>query len=105
MPFVTRLMLQSGDAEALERLVGDITARASRKGVQVKGPHALPSTTVRAPLFKRPTDPDGGTYEQWRYTVYRRRIEIHGYDDFARTVLEDVPRQAVHVQAEVEQVR
>lgn len=104
MPFVTRLRLRSGDREALERLVDEITARASRKGVQLKGPHARPSTSVTVPLYKRPPVTAGGTFERWRYTLYTRTIEIHGHDTFARTVLEDIRRETVHVEAEVELV-
>lgn len=104
MPFVTRLTFQSGDREALERVVTDIKERAARKGVEFRGPNPEPLQEVRVPMYKR-LSPDGGQFDAWGYTVYVRTIAIVGYDDFARTVAGDEYPSGIHLEADVEQVR
>jgi ribosomal protein S10 len=102
MPFVTKLTLQSGNRTLLEDVVSDIKDRASRKGVELKGPHPLPPEDYRVPQYKRLTG-DGGQFDPWSYTVYTRTIEIIGHDEFARSVAgKDFPT-GIHVEADVEQ--
>ena len=105
MPFVTKLTLQSGDRRVLDAVVDDIKSRASRKGVELKGPHAHPSVDVRVPQQRRLADPSAGGFDPWHYTVYVRTLEIHGHDGFAREVAGDDFPAGVRVEAEVEQVR
>lgn len=103
MPFVTKLRLQSGDVNALDRVVTDIKESAERKGAELKGPHPKPPIRKRVPLHKRV---DGeGEFDPWEYTVYTRTIEIVGHDDFARAVTERSYPDSVHVTAEIEQLR
>jgi ribosomal protein S10 len=103
MPFVTTLRLTSGDREVLEAVVADIAAAAARKGAEFKGPHPQPPTELRVPQYAdlRP----GDTVEPWNYSVYTRIVEIVGHDEFARSVAERDFPAAVHVSAEIEQVR
>jgi ribosomal protein S10 len=103
MPFVTKLRLQSGDREALDSVVSDIKAAATRKGAELKGPHPKPPSRLRVPQCKRVgTD---ATFGVWEYTVYTRTLEIVGHDEFARAVAERSFPRSVHVTAEVERVR
>jgi len=104
MPFVTKLALESGDRPTLDRVVDDIKARAERKGVELKGPHPQPPTELHVPLSKH-LAADGGTFGNWRYTVYTRTIEIVGHDGFARSVTERTYPDGVHIEAEIEQRR
>jgi small subunit ribosomal protein S10 len=103
MPFVTRLTLQSGDRETLERVVTDIKERAERKGVELRGPNPEPQRDVTAPQYRR-LDPDGGRFEGWTYPVYVRSIVIVGYDEFARNVAGDDYPSSIHIEADIEQV-
>lgn len=103
MPFETRLTLQSGDRETLERVVGDIKERAERKGVEMRGPNPEPQRDATVPLYRR-LDPDGGTFENWSYPVYVRSIIIVGYDEFAREIAGESYPSSVHVEVEVERV-
>jgi ribosomal protein S10 len=103
MPFVTRLTLQSGDRETLERVVTDIKERAERKGVELRGPNPEPQRDVSVPLYRR-LDPDGGQFEGWTYAVYVRSIVIVGHDDFARDVAGGDYPSSIHVEVDVEQV-
>lgn len=103
MPFVTRLTLQSGDRETLERVVTDIKERAERKGVELRGPNPEPQRDVSVPLYRR-LDPDGGQFEGWTYAVYVRSIVIVGHDDFARDVASGDYPSSIHVEAGVERV-
>lgn len=103
MPFVTRLTLQSGDRETLERVVTDIKERAERKGVELRGPNPEPQRDVTVPRYRR-LDPDGGRFDGWTYAVYVRSIVIVGHDDFARDVAGDDYPSSIHVEADVEQV-
>jgi ribosomal protein S10 len=103
MPFVTRLTLQSGDRQRLERVVTDIKERAARKGVEMRGPNPEPLQEVRVPQ-QRCLGADGGSFEPWAYTVYVRTIAIVGYDSFARDVAGREYPAGVHVEAEVDQV-
>lgn len=103
MPFVTRLTLQSGDRETLERVVTDIKERAERKGVELRGPNPEPQRDVSVPLYRR-LDPDGGRFESWSYPVYVRSIVIVGHDEFARAVTSDDYPSSIHIEADVEQV-
>ncbi|WP_302080278.1 uS10/mL48 family ribosomal protein [Salinibaculum rarum] len=103
MPFVTKLRLQSGDVNALDRVVTDIKETAERKGAELKGPHPKPPDHYRVPQHKRV---DGGdTFAPWDYTVYTRTIEIVGHDEFARDVTERSYPDSVYVSAEIEQLR
>jgi ribosomal protein S10 len=103
MPFVTKLRLQSGDVNSLDRVVTDIKETAERKGAELKGPHPMPPEHFRVPQHKRVDG--GGTFAPWEYTVYTRTIEIVGHDEFARDVAERVYPDSVHVSAEIEQLR
>lgn len=53
MPFVTRLTLQSGDRDSLERVASKIKRLASTKGVEMRGPNPEPLEERRVPLQKR----------------------------------------------------
>jgi ribosomal protein S10 len=103
MPFVTTLRLTSGDRQVLESVVTDMKTDAARKGAEFKGPHPKPPTELRVPQYADLAP--GETFESWHYTVYERVVEIVGHDDFAREITQrDVP-DAVHVAADIEQVR
>jgi small subunit ribosomal protein S10 len=102
MTFVTKLLLQSGDRAALDRVVDDIRDTCRRKGAQLKGPHSNPTASHRVAQYKRL---DGeGTYDPWEYTVYERELEIHGHDDIARDVAQQAFPESIHVEVEVERV-
>jgi len=103
MPFVTKLRLQSGDREALDSVVTDIKETAARKGAQLNGPHPMPPTELRVPLYKHLDASE--TFDTWNYTVYTRTIEIVGHESFARSVAGWPFPDSVHVTVEVEQVR
>lgn len=103
MPFETRLTLQSGDRQTLERVVEGIKERAERKGVEMRGPNPEPQRDVSVPLYRR-LDPDGGQFDGWIYPVYVRSIVIVGHDEFARTVAGESFPSSVHVEVAVERV-
>jgi len=103
MPFVTTLTLQSGDRDVLERVVGDIKSRAERKGVELRGPHAESPEDSSVPQTRR-LAAHGGRFDPWRYTVYERRMEIVGHDEFARDVAGQEFPQGIHVDVDVERV-
>lgn len=102
MPFVTKLTLESGDRHRLDDVVDDIKRRASRKGVELKGPHPSPPDHLRVPQSKT-LGPGNARFESWEYTVYARTIEIVGYEEFARDVAGDEYPEEIHMEAEVEQ--
>ena len=102
MPFVTKLTLESGDRHGLDDTVSQIKEEAARKGVEFKGPHPDPPKEFAVPQSATLVS-DGDRFPSWRYTVYRRSIEIVGYDDFARSIAgRDFP-DGVYVSAEIEQ--
>ena len=103
MPFVTTLTLQSGDRDVLERVVGDIKSRAERKGVELRGPHAESPEDNSVPQTRR-LAAHGGRFDPWRYTVYERRMEIVGHDEFARDVAGQEFPEGIHVDVDVERV-
>lgn len=103
MPFVTTLTLQSGDRDVLERVVGDIKRRAERKGVELRGPHAESPVDLSVPQAKRLSS-SGERYPPWSYTVYSRRIEVVGHDEFAGDVATRGFPPGVHVDVDVERV-
>jgi ribosomal protein S10 len=103
MPFVTTLTLQSGDRDVLERVVGDIKHRAERKGVELRGPHAESPETVSVPQSKR-LDADERSFRHWSYTVYERRMEVIGHDEFARDVAGQQFPNGIHLDVDVERV-
>ena len=102
MPFVTTLTMESGDRHRLDDVVDDIKRRASRKGVELNGPHPGSPEHLRVPQAKT-LGPDGGRFESWDYTVYSRTIEIVGYEEFARDAAGGEYPDGIHVEAEVEQ--
>lgn len=105
MPFVTRLVLTSGDRGALDGVVDGLKQTAERKGLDLRGPHTAPPATYTVPLFKRPGDPDDRRYAAWSYTVYERVLEFTGHDETVRSLLaREVPR-GVRRTVEVGQVR
>ncbi|MFB6071853.1 MAG: 30S ribosomal protein S10 [Halobacterium sp.] len=103
MTFVTKLSLKSGDRAALDGVVSDIKETCRRKGAEMKGPHSDAPDEISVPLYARL----GGDEKtnNWNYTVYRRRIELHGHDDLARSIMERDFPSSVHVEAELEQVK
>jgi ribosomal protein S10 len=103
MPFVTTLTLQSGDRDVLERVVGGIKHRAERKGVELRGPHAESPVNISVPQSKR-LDADSQPFRNWQYTVYERRMEIVGHDEFAREVAGQEFPDGIHLDVDVERV-
>lgn len=105
MPFVTRLVLSSGDRGALDGFVETIKRDAERKGLDLRGPHTASPETYQVPLFRRSTADDGRHYPVWSYTVYERTLEFTGHDETVRSLLaRDVPT-AVRRTVEVTRVR
>ncbi|KAB1196386.1 MULTISPECIES: uS10/mL48 family ribosomal protein [Haloferax] len=101
MTFVTKLTFQSGDKAVLDRVVGNLKQFVERKGAECRGPHADQPKRTSVPQY-RSLQP-GDEFSSWNYTVYTRRLEIHGADHIAREVgHKDFP-DSVHVEIEVEQ--
>jgi ribosomal protein S10 len=105
MSFVTRLTLQSGDRAALDAVVEEIREIVSRKGAEMKGPHSAPPEHLRVPQHKRLSSDELPSFGNWKYTVYRREIEIIGHDEVARKVAGTEFPASIHVEVEVEQIR
>jgi len=101
MTFVTKLSFQSGDRAVLDDLVGDLKGMIERKGAECKGPHASPPERLTVPQYRNLAP--GDRFSPWDYTVYTRRIEIHGNDHIAREVGHMEFPDSVHVEIEVEQ--
>ena len=103
MTFVTKLSFQSGDRAVLDDLLTDLKDLLERKGAECKGPHSAPPEQIRVPQYRN-LGP-GETFPPWNYTVYSRRLEIHGADHIAREVGHMEFPESVHVEIEVEQKR
>ncbi|MFB6281366.1 MAG: 30S ribosomal protein S10 [Haloferacaceae archaeon] len=104
MTFVTKLRFRSGNRESLEAVVGDLKRLLGRKGADCKGPHSDPPTDHRVPQYRTLTG-EGGEFDPWRYTVYSRRMEIHGSAHIAREVGHMEFPDDVRVEIEVERRR
>ena len=105
MPFVTRLVLTSGDRGALDGTVDDLKRTAERKGLDLRGPHTDPPERYSVPLFKR-SPPDGrDQYPSWSYTVYERLLEFTGHDETVRSLLRRSVPRGVRRTVEVTQIR
>jgi len=105
MTFVTKLSLKSGDRTALDSVVSDIKETCRRKGAEMKGPHSDAPSEINVPLYAKLGGDSSEKTGDWHYTVYRRRIELHGHDDLARSIMERDFPSSVHVEAELEQVK
>ena len=101
MTFVTKLTFQSGDRAVLEDTVTSLKEMVERKGGQCKGPHTDPADRLRVPQHR--TLQPSETFTDWEYTVYNRRVEIHGADHIAREVGHMEFPDSIHVEIEVEQ--
>ncbi|MFB6122365.1 MAG: 30S ribosomal protein S10 [Haloferacaceae archaeon] len=101
MTFVTKLSFQSGDRAVLDDLVSDLKRAVERKGAECTGPHSDSPKHVRAPQYR--TLSPGDEYASWTYTVYSRRLEIHGNEKVARHVVQGEFPESVHVEIEVDQ--
>ncbi|MFB6108094.1 MAG: 30S ribosomal protein S10 [Haloplanus sp.] len=100
MAFVTKLTFQSGDRAALDSLVDDLKAMVERKGAECKGPHSSPPERLAVPQSR--TLGPGETFDSWEYTVYSRRMEIHGNDDVANRIGHMEFPDSVHVEIEID---
>jgi ribosomal protein S10 len=105
MPFLTRIVLTSGDRAALDRVVEELKRTAERKGLDLRGPHTDPPDQYSVPLFKRSPPSDGRRYPAWSYTVYERTLEFTGHDDTVRSLMEQTVPRGVRRVVEVSQVR
>ncbi len=101
MTFVTKLTFQSGDRAVLEDTVGSLKELVERKGGQCKGPHTSPVERIRVPQYR--TLQPGNTFSGWDYSVYERRLDIHGAEHIAREIGHREFPDSVHVEIEVEQ--
>jgi ribosomal protein S10 len=101
MTFVTKLRFRSGDRPALDEVVDDLKRMLERKGADCKGPHSDPPSDYAVPQHRDLAVGDG-LYDPWRYTVYSRRMEIHGSDHIAREVGHMEFPESVRVEIEVE---
>jgi len=105
MTFVTKLTFTSGDRDTLERVVRDIRDNVRRKGAQIKGPHSDTPENFYVSQYKSLDGDESDKYSSWNYTVYQRRLEIHGHDDLARRVMErDLPA-SIRMEADIERVK
>ncbi|MFB6251003.1 MAG: 30S ribosomal protein S10 [Halobellus sp.] len=100
MTFVTKLRFQSGNRYELESAVSDIKSMIERKGAECKGPHADPPERIAVPQYRR-LQP-GDEFSSWDYTVYSRRLEIHGNDHIAREIGHMEFPESLHIEIEVE---
>lgn len=105
MPFVTRLVLTSGDRGALDGVVEEVKRSAERKGLDLRGPHTDPPERYSVPLYKRSPPDDARRYSPWSYTVYERTLEFTGHDGTVRSLLATVVPRGVRRTVEVSQVR
>ena len=101
MTFVTKLRFQSGNRPALDEVVDDLKRMLERKGADCKGPHSDPPRSLSVPLYRDPSGV-GTQLDDWRYTVYSRRMEIHGSDRIARQVGHMSFPESVRVEIAVE---
>ncbi len=101
MTFVTKLRFQSGNRPALDEVVDDLKRMLERKGADCKGPHSDPPRSLSVPLY-RDLSGAGAQLDDWRYTVYSRRMEIHGSDRIARQVGHMSFPESVRVEIAVE---
>jgi ribosomal protein S10 len=101
MTFVTKLQFRSGDRPALDEVVDDLKELLERKGAECKGPHSDPPRDLSVPQHR---DLSGGDdrYDPWSYTVYSRRMEIHGSDHIAREIGHMEFPESVRVEIEVD---
>ncbi|RDI70577.1 uS10/mL48 family ribosomal protein [Halopelagius longus] len=101
MTFVTKLTFQSGNRYELEDEVSSLKELVEKKGAECKGPHAQPPESVRVPQYRNLAP--GDEFSPWEYTVYSRKLEIHGNDHIAREVGHMAFPESIHVEIEVEQ--
>ncbi|MFB6093464.1 MAG: 30S ribosomal protein S10 [Halanaeroarchaeum sp.] len=101
MTVVTRISFKSGDREALDAVVDDIVETSRRKGAALKGPHQDPPEDHQVSLYRH-LDGRERAASTWTYTVFKRRIELHGHDDLAREFLERSYPHSVRVEAAVD---
>ncbi|ELZ86019.1 30S ribosomal protein S10 [Haloferax elongans ATCC BAA-1513] len=101
MTFVTKLTFQSGDKAVLDRVVDNLKSLIEKKGAECRGPHADQPERTSVPQYR--TLQPGDQFPAWNYTVYTRRLEIHGADQIARQVSERDYPDSVHIEIELEQ--
>ena len=101
MTFVTKLRFQSGDRAVLDDTVNDLKRLLERKGADTKGPHSSPPESLSVPQYRRLSP--GDQFSPWKYTVYTRRMEIHGSDRIAGEIAHREFPESLHVEIEVEQ--
>ena len=96
MTFVTKLTFQSGDRAVLTETVNELKQLVERKGGQCKGPHTSPETRLTVPQYQ--TLQPGDSFPNWEYSVYERRIDIHGAEHIANEVGHMEFPDSVHVE-------
>jgi len=101
MTFVTKLIFQSGDRAVLTETVDELKQLVERKGGQCKGPHTSPETRLTVAQYQ--TLQPGDSFPNWEYSVYERRIDIHGAEHIANEVGHMAFPDSIHVEIEVEQ--
>ncbi|MFB6135035.1 MAG: 30S ribosomal protein S10 [Halanaeroarchaeum sp.] len=104
MTVVTRFVFKSGDRDALDGVIDDIVETSRRKGAQLKGPHRDPPIDHQVSLYRHfGEEPEAveAAASTWTYTVFQRRVALHGHDDLAREFLERDYPDSIQVEAEV----
>ena len=104
MTHFTRRRLRSGARPTLDGVVERVRGHVRRKGGECKGPHADPPEEYRVPQHAT-LAADDTAFDPWNYTVYTRRLSIHGSDHVAREVGHMSFPSAVRVEIEVERRR
>ena len=100
MTFVTTLTFRSGDRAKLDDPVTGLKQRLERKGAECRGPFNDPPEHLTVPRYRSLAP--GDQFESWDYSVYARRLEIHGNDHIARQVGHMEFPDSLHVEIEVE---
>lgn len=104
MTVVTRLSLQSGDRDALDGVVADIAETCRRKGAELKGPHSDSPVDHHVARYRRLDGDPASRFSDWRYTVFKRRLELYGHEELARAIIEREYPDSIQIEAEVERV-
>eukprot|EP01012_Entosiphon_sulcatum_P035796 TRINITY_DN454_c0_g3_i1.p3 TRINITY_DN454_c0_g3~~TRINITY_DN454_c0_g3_i1.p3 ORF type:complete len:119 (-),score=31.94 TRINITY_DN454_c0_g3_i1:76-432(-) len=81
-----RITLSSRNVQSLEKVCGELVARAKGQNLKVKGPARMPTKHLRIACRKSPCGEGTNSWDRWELRIHKRVIDLHSPAEVVRQI-------------------
>lgn len=81
-----RITLSSRNPKALEKVCGDLMARAKEQSIKTRGPVRLPTRSLKLTIRKSPCGNGSNTWDHYEMSVYKRVIDLYSPQEVVKQI-------------------